>query len=99
MQAEMTINLNQLDFYGKAALKLERLILPTHRNYLKSSCHAKEFSIVAAYRSPEGSSPLLTTCHRPGREARIYGAGHCMIGTVLMLFFGLPSITRLLYAT
>ena len=30
---------------------------------------------------------------------RIYGAGHPMIGTVLMLFFGLPSITRSLYAT
>ena len=34
-----------------------------------------------------------------GREVRIYGAGHPMIGTVLMLFFGLPSITRSLYAT
>ncbi len=28
-----------------------------------------------------------------------YGAGHPMMGTVLMLFFGLPSITRSLYAT
>ncbi len=34
-----------------------------------------------------------------GYEVRIYGAGHRMIGTVLMLFFGLPSITRSLYAT
>jgi hypothetical protein len=30
---------------------------------------------------------------------RFYGAGHPMIGTVLMLFLGLPSITRSLYAT
>ena len=34
-----------------------------------------------------------------GRGVRIYGAGHPMIGTVLMLFFGLPSIIRSLYAT
>jgi hypothetical protein len=27
------------------------------------------------------------------RAIRIYGNGHAMIGTVLMLFFGLPSIT------
>jgi hypothetical protein len=40
-----------------------------------------------------------TTGHEPGRTARLYGAGHPMIGTVLMLFFGLPSITRSLYAT
>ena len=35
----------------------------------------------------------------PEFKVRIYGAGHPMIGTVLMLFFGLPSITRSLYAT
>jgi hypothetical protein len=40
-----------------------------------------------------------TTGHRPSGAVRIYGAGHPMIGTVLMLFFGLPSITRSLYAT
>jgi hypothetical protein len=37
----------------------------------------------------------------PGLDQKllIYGFGHSMIGTVLMLFFGLPSITRSLYAT
>ena len=29
----------------------------------------------------------------------LFVAGHSMIGTVLMLFFGLPAITRSLYAT
>ena len=28
-----------------------------------------------------------------------YGSGQLMIGTLLMLFFGLPSMTRSLYAT
>jgi hypothetical protein len=36
---------------------------------------------------------------RMGQAVRVYGTGHPMIGTALMLFFGLPSITRSLYAT
>jgi hypothetical protein len=47
------------------------------------------------YRTTE-SLPLGA---EPGSEFRIYGSVHPMIGTVLMLFLGLPSITRSLYAT
>jgi hypothetical protein len=30
----------------------------------------------------------------PGEPAHTYGTGQLMIGTLLMLFFGLPSMTR-----
>lgn len=42
-------------------------------------------------------SPCPAGSRRIGK--RRYGVGHFMMGTVLMLFLGLPSIIRSLYAT